>query len=478
MLELRIPHGNRVLSSAGCPPTEWAGELPRAACGLTGTRVWHGSMGGQAARWLSGIVGGGGGGGGTNTNGVAGGAGVEHEVAKSAAIRDELDDPSFFFVCGHAQRDVNFAAVVVAEPADHRGVAVARRWNLDHRRVQAGNLFGGCQIPDRGRVDEVRLFAPLQQLAVLIEIEFEKLAMFAIAFAIAVHWIGMRAIKLLGREHLADSPFLGDHVVNSKAVLPMVTAMSWMTSACEGIHRGYRYFGFDNYRVLKGIVFDETLANEYTLELKEVSKGADEILMDAMIRSQSPEGKPRFHYSAQITLRAEVPDAPILATSVLQTPAGGTFGSQFYNDGTLFHGYSFQGVDQLLDINESGLVMRCVLPHVEDDYQGQFPIQAFNYFMADIGLQSIGIWSRNVYKMGSLPLRAGKGRQYRQGVFGQIFFVTMKVRSHSETNVTASITLHDEDGRIYLVIEDLEVTMSLRLNELFLKNQLVEATHE
>ena len=278
--------------------------------------------------------------------------------------------------------------------------------------------------------------------------------------------------------HLADSPFLGDHVVNSKAVLPMVTAMSWMTSACEGIHRGYRYFGFDNYRVLKGIVFDETLANEYTLELKEVSKGADEILMDAMIRSQSPEGKPRFHYSAQITLRAEVPDAPILATSVLQTPAGGTFGSQFYNDGTLFHGYSFQGVDQLLDINESGLVMRCVLPHVEDDYQGQFPIQAFNYFMADIGLQSIGIWSRNVYKMGSLPLRAGKGRQYRQGVFGQIFFVTMKVRSHSETNVTASITLHDEDGRVYLVIEDLEVTMSLRLNDLFLKNQLVEATHE
>ncbi|MDZ4764102.1 MAG: KR domain-containing protein [Chloroflexota bacterium] len=274
---------------------------------------------------------------------------------------------------------------------------------------------------------------------------------------------------------LADSPFLADHVVNSHAVLPMVAAMSWMTNTCEGLHRGYRFFSFDNYRVLKGIIFDETLADDYTLELKEVSKSADEIVMDARIRSQSHDGKPRFHYSTQITLRATIPDAPFLETSPVPSLATAIPGAQLYQDGTLFHGVSFQGVEQVLDINESGLVMRCILPRSDDHYQGQFPIQAFNYFMADIGLQSIGIWSRHFYKMGSLPLRAGKGQHYRHGVFGQSFFVTMKVRSHSETNVTASIILHDDDGRIYIMIDDLEVTMSLRLNDLFLKNQLLEA---
>jgi NAD(P)-dependent dehydrogenase (short-subunit alcohol dehydrogenase family) len=271
---------------------------------------------------------------------------------------------------------------------------------------------------------------------------------------------------------LEDSPFLGDHVVNGQAVLPMVSAMSWIANACEGLHRGYRYFGFDNYRVLKGIVFDETLADEYTLELKEVSKSADEIVIDALVRSQSREGKPRFHYSAQIFLRAHSLIAPEMAFAPSFESASD--GASFYQDGTLFHGYSFQGVNQLLDIDEHGLVMYCVLPHADADYQGQFPIQAFNYFMTDIGLQSIGIWSRHFYKMGSLPLRAGHGQHFSQVAPGEAFFVTMRVRSHSQTNVSATITFHDNEGHIYMVIDDLEVTMSQRLNELFLKNKLIE----
>ncbi|MDX2163344.1 MAG: SDR family NAD(P)-dependent oxidoreductase [bacterium] len=272
---------------------------------------------------------------------------------------------------------------------------------------------------------------------------------------------------------LTDNPFLGDHVVNAQAVLPMVSAMSWMSSACEQIHRGFRYFGFDNYRVLKGIVFDESLADVYTLELKEIAKSADEIVIDALVRSQNAQGKLRFHYSATITLRVGLPEAPALETHL--PPTGAPIpGAPFYQDGTLFHGYSFQGVDSLLHLSERGIRMRCVLPPVDDAYQGQFPVQAFNYFMADIGLQSIGIWSRHFYKMGSLPLRAAKGRHFRHGEIPPEFFVTMEVQAHSETNVTAKITLHDAHDVVYLIIDGLEVTMSARLNDLFLKNRLPE----
>lgn len=273
---------------------------------------------------------------------------------------------------------------------------------------------------------------------------------------------------------LADNPFLGDHVVNSRAVLPMVSAMSWMANACEQIHRGYRYFAFDNYRVLKGIVFDDTLADEYTLELKEVSKSADEIVIDAKVHSQNPEGKMRFHYSTRIMLRSRLPDAPTFVPLNTLSTSEEIDGAKFYQDGTLFHGYSFQGVERVLSIDENGVVMRCVLPPTDAAYQGQFPVQAFNYAMADIGLQSIGIWSRYFYKMGSLPLRAGNGQHFRHGVFGQIFYVTMQVRSHSNTSVIAGITLYDEDKRVHMVVDDLEVTMSNHLNELFLKNRLPE----
>lgn len=274
---------------------------------------------------------------------------------------------------------------------------------------------------------------------------------------------------------LAASPFLVDHVVNAQAVLPMVSAMSWMASAAEQVHRGYKCVQFDNYRVLKGIVFDETLASEYVLELKETAKSADEIVIDAMVRSLSAEGKPRFHYNTTLTLRPRVPEAPIFVDN-LDEPADDTAGSILYQDGTLFHNFSFQGVDRLIKLGKSGLKMRCVLPYVDEAYQGQFPIQAFNYFMADVGLQSIGTWARKMYDMGSLPLRAGHGEFYSNVPFGVPYYTTMNIKSHSDTNVTADITLYDENNRVYMIIRDLEVTMSKRLNELFLKNRLPDTS--
>lgn len=284
----------------------------------------------------------------------------------------------------------------------------------------------------------------------------------------------LRTYRLRRSLHLMQNRFLGDHVVNGQAVLPMVSAMSWIANACEQIHRGYRYVAFSNYRVLKGIVFDDTLAGEYVLELKETAKSADEIRLDAMVRSQSANGKPRFHYSTEIVLQPQVPQAPTLDVPAIAQADEPIPGERLYRDGTLFHGYSFQGVQEVLRIDESGLMMRCVLPVVDLDYQGQFPIQSFNYFMVDIGLQSIGIWSRHFYDMGSLPLRAAHGQQYSDGVPGGEFFVTMQVRAHNKTNVTANITLHDENGLVYMTIDDLEVTMSQRLNEMFLNNRLPE----
>lgn len=284
----------------------------------------------------------------------------------------------------------------------------------------------------------------------------------------------LQTYYLRRRLNLADSPFLADHVVNAQAVMPMVSAMSWMASACEQIHRGYRCFSFDNYRVLKGIVFDDSLADSYLLELKEISRSDGQIVIDAMVRSQSAEGKPRFHYSARLTLRSEIPEAPVYELPFSLPAREEIPGERLYRDGTLFHGYSFQGIDAVLGISEQGLTMRCVLPQIDSDYQGQFPIQAFNYFMADIGLQSIGVWARRFYDAGSLPLRAGQGKFYRNVSFGQTFYVTMQVIAHTETNVTAHVTLYDEHQQVYMTIHDLEVTMSKRLNELFRKNRLPE----
>ncbi|MBC8098692.1 MAG: KR domain-containing protein, partial [Armatimonadetes bacterium] len=273
---------------------------------------------------------------------------------------------------------------------------------------------------------------------------------------------------------LAANPFLGDHVVDGKAVLPMVAGMSWMASTAEQMYPGYRYFGFDQYKVLKGIVFDETLAEDYVLELKEISTSADEIVLDTMIRSQQ-NGKPRFHYSARLTLARQIPLPPpyniVVSPDDDHTPIPG---NRLYENGTLFHRYSFQGVQEVTSIGRGGLTMRCALQPIDRAYQGQFPVQAFNYFMADIGLQSIGIYARHFYDAGSLPLRAMHGRHYFNVDFGQTFYVTMRVLSATSSDIAAEIILYDESGRIYMVVTDIAVTMSKNLNAMFLRNRLPE----
>lgn len=293
-----------------------------------------------------------------------------------------------------------------------------------------------------------------------------------------LHSNDLRTSRIHRTLVLDESPMLGDHVVNSQAVLPMVCAMSWMANACEQLYPGYRFFGYTNYKVLKGIVFDDSLADDYVLELKEVSKGEanGQIIFDAIVSSQTPQGKARFHYSARIELRRELPPAPRFVQLDL-THSADIPGEQVYEEKILFHGWSFQGVERVLNVSPQRTTMRCKLPTVSEQYQGQFPIQSFNYFGVDAALQSLGIFARLTYDMGSLPLSAQGGKTYRNIPFGEVFYVTLEPRTITEATVIGDLTIHDEIGQVYFVVEGCEIALSKRLIELFHRNTLAGEVH-
>jgi NAD(P)-dependent dehydrogenase (short-subunit alcohol dehydrogenase family) len=281
----------------------------------------------------------------------------------------------------------------------------------------------------------------------------------------------LKVHRLHRRLSLHANPFLQDHVVDGKAVLPMVCGMSWMSNAAEGLYPGFRAFGFENYRVLKGIVFDETLAAQHTLELKEVSKDAEQITLDAMISSLTADGKPRFHYSTRLFALAKNPPMPRFDAIDLAVRED-IPGSQFYDDYTLFHHFSFKGVERVLNISRELVTMQCRLPVVESRYQGQFPVQSFNYFMTDIGFQAMGIYAKYFYGAGSLPLRAGGGEHYADVPWGGEFYVSLEILSASETGLVTTLNIHDLDGNLYMRVLNGEITISKNLNDLFRRNRL------
>ncbi|MFO7681677.1 MAG: SDR family NAD(P)-dependent oxidoreductase [Chloroflexota bacterium] len=266
----------------------------------------------------------------------------------------------------------------------------------------------------------------------------------------------------------AANPFLQDHVIGGHAVLPTVCAIAWMGSVCEQLYPGYTLASCDNYQVLKGIVFDETHPEikEYLLELEETQKADGEIRFKALVSSQTDAGKPRFHYRAEISLRAHLPEAPYYA-AFDPSPTTPIDKATLYQNGALFHGPAFQGVAEVLNVSPDKVTMRCELAPLSDREQGQFPVQSFNPFIADGQFQSMVIWARHFHEAGSLPLHTERGEQFRPIPFGVTTYVSMEVKDSSDSKLAADIFTHDENGRLYARVLGAQVTISKQLNHLF-----------
>ncbi len=271
---------------------------------------------------------------------------------------------------------------------------------------------------------------------------------------------------------LEANPFLEDHVIGGVAVLPTVCAISWIVNTCEQLYPGYTFFKAENYQALKGIVFDDTLAESYTLDLVETAKTqAGEITFKATIWSAAEEDVPRYHYRCRVTLCRELPPAPRYVDFDLADRLA-LLGSKLYEDNVLFHGPGLQGVRRVLNINSQKLTLACFLPAIPLARQGQFPVQTFNPYVADVQFQSLLIWVNHVHQAGSLPLKAQSGTQFRPLPFDELFYVSLDVRSSTELALVADLTAHDAEGDVYTQVSGAEVTVSKRLNALFQQNRL------
>lgn len=267
---------------------------------------------------------------------------------------------------------------------------------------------------------------------------------------------------------LAHNLFLADHMIGAHAVLPATTAAAWMIAACQQLHPGYLLRRCDGFQVLKGVVFDAQLADRYHLELTETAKDASQgvVRLDALISSSTAAGRPRYHYRATIELGRDLLAQPILAELDLNE-RDASDGAALYADGTLFHGPSLRSIERVLHLDNTGLTLRCSLPSLSAESQGQFPAGDFNPFVADALFQACLIWVRRRYAAASLPLGWASAEQYLPLAFNTPTYLTLVVRESGEQRLVADIAAHDDVGRVALQLRGVEVAVSHQLNRLF-----------
>jgi NAD(P)-dependent dehydrogenase (short-subunit alcohol dehydrogenase family) len=270
---------------------------------------------------------------------------------------------------------------------------------------------------------------------------------------------------------LQQNPFLADHVIGGNAVLPTVFAVGWFIKICESLYPGYRFFAVKDYRVFKGIVFDDLSPKNYVMKLDELEKDSQRINFLGKIRSTDENGKQRFHYQAEIEVRKSIPERPKLELFDL-TDTTSIQGSELYESKVLFHGPGFRGVKRVLNQSPEGLTTECYTNTYTQEEMGQFPSKGFNPVLADVHLQSLLIWAHFQKGTTGLPLQIKSGKQYQKAAPGEITFATMKVKNITAHKLVADVISHDQDGNIYSQVTDAEITLNERLSELFQDNQL------
>ncbi|PHJ58163.1 polyketide synthase [Nostoc linckia z18] len=263
----------------------------------------------------------------------------------------------------------------------------------------------------------------------------------------------LHSYRLRRRMTLEENPFLLDHVIAGSPVLPATCALSWMIDYCEQLYPGYRFFAAQDFKILKGITFNETLANEYIVDVEEVSKtNGQQITFNTKISSKNPAGKTFYHFSAQIQLLLEIPTVPIYdAVNLEQDNIITLTGKSFYQNGeaTLFHGKAFQEIQKVLNITPEKITTQCLWEGISQKQQGQFPVQWVNPYTTDLSMHALWVWTQHFHQEGCLPGQVAKYEQFAATPQNEPFYVSCEVKSKTPSSATADIIIHNHQGQIY-----------------------------
>ena len=254
------------------------------------------------------------------------------------------------------------------------------------------------------------------------------------------------------RLSLTANPFLQDHVIMERPVLPATCAISWIANNCEQIYPGYQFFSCHDFKVLKGIVFDQNLADEYILDLDKKSVKDENCLdFDAKIWSRDKAGKVRYHFSSKLKLVNKIEQEPYYKSLSINQENLNLNHTDLYQKGdkSLFHGASFQGVKSILNISPQKLTVECYLPQISLIQQGQFAVQTFNPYLVDVQIHSLWLWLQYNHQEICLPSEIISYEQFSILPFDQTFYVSCEVKNKTKTAVVADIITHDREGKIY-----------------------------
>ncbi|PLX72401.1 MAG: beta-ketoacyl synthase, partial [Desulfuromonas sp.] len=269
-------------------------------------------------------------------------------------------------------------------------------------------------------------------------------------------------------------PFLKSHVIDGKAVLPMAVMIEWMAHGAIHNNPGLRFHGLNDLRVMKGVTLSSGQSHSLQVMTGKAFKSDGLHVVPVELSGETSAGQKFIHARARIVLAARLPDGkPSMQRPELETYQRTP--EQAYQTDRLFHGPDFQGIREIIGCAKSGIASLVRPAPLPTEWIRQ-PLR--NSWLADplaldVSFQLMILWSFEQYQAGSLPVFAGRYRQYRDRFPESGVEIRVRVTAQSASKATAEIDFVDPlSDSLVARLENYECVIDASLNASFQRNKL------
>lgn len=262
-------------------------------------------------------------------------------------------------------------------------------------------------------------------------------------------------------------PFVADHVIDGAPVLPLAAAINWLTRTTLTRFAGYRLVSVHSVHVLKGMKCNEVADRLWHVELKPAAAPAEHCLAIETRLKAGSTGE--AYYQATLVISRQSPEVAILEPLPefnRQVPTESPLYGDMAQGALLFHGPIFQGIQNIVSVNEHELIVAAKTQCAQPSLLANFSLNKFNFIHYDVALQLPFLWLMlNSQKLG-LPMKIGKIKHYLPVQDEQEFYISMTVVENKLASFVANIVMFDENGQIYSQLEKVEYTVSKAIRRL------------
>ena len=270
------------------------------------------------------------------------------------------------------------------------------------------------------------------------------------------------ALVLTHRFGLDSDPYLADHVIDGRPVLPAAAATEWVAQMVGQGWPGWQVAEVQELRTLAGVVLEPGATRDIEIRAKATShSGPGEQTVTVDIADPSRKA-PLYRASVRLVEHLEAP-----VVDVPPAISGQALDATQTYDRMLFHTGRFRLLTAITAVNADGVDAQVNVSQLPDwiSAQGDW---LFDPGLIDVGAQLAWIWARVNRQQSALPSRFGRVLRV-PGLPKPTAPLTLRFRvrpAAHEQAVAYDAVFIDAEGRVRLAMLDSESTMSTALNRI------------